>query len=215
MIEKLVAGIAQFKTRAYPERRPLFRQLAEGQKPPFLFITCSDSRINPNLITGADAGELFTLRNIGNIVPPHGWGQTEAEAVVEYAVVALGVRHIIVCGHSNCGAMKALLQPEQLQAVPTVAAWMTHAEETRTRVQQKYAHLSGKELLDATIRENVLVQLERVRGLPCVAPRADAGSLELHGWVYEIGEGDVYAYNPAAEEFRLLYDGPPGREGRA
>jgi carbonic anhydrase len=211
-LDKLVQGVTRFKNETYTAQRHNFERLAEGQKPPFLFITCSDSRIDPNRITGTDAGELFILRNIGNIVPPHGWGEAGAEAVIEYAVVALGVHHVIVCGHSNCGAMKGLLHPEQLAAVPSVAAWLAHAEETKARVQQKHGHLSGKALLDATIRENVLVQMERVRALPSVAPRIADGSLQVHGWVYDIGAGDVYAYDAAADQFQLLYDGPPNTE---
>lgn len=207
-IEKLIQGVGRFKNQTFAAERGTYERLAESQSPSFLFITCSDSRIRPHVITGADAGDLFILRNIGNIVPSHGSGQHEAEAVVEYAVVALGVGDIIVCGHSNCGAMKALLHPEQLETVPTVAAWLTHAEETRSRVRQKHGHLSGKALLDAAIRENVLVQRERVAALPCVAPRLADGSLQLHGWVYEIGDGDVHAYDPATQRFGLLYDGP-------
>jgi carbonic anhydrase len=193
-MDKLIKGIERFQCGVYKSKKQLFEQLALGQKPHTLLITCSDSRIQPDVITGAEPGELFILRNIGNIVPPHGWGQTGAEAVIEYATVALGVHDIVVCGHSHCGAMKALLDPHHLGELPTVAAWLTHAEETKTRVLQKHSHLQGEDLLDAAIRENVLVQVERVKSLPCVAPRLANGSLEVHGWVYRIESGEIVRF---------------------
>src|SRR4051794_25721253 len=118
-MDKLIRGIARFQAEVYKRNKSLFEQLASGQKPHTLFITCSDSRIQPDVITGTQPGEMFALRNIGNILPPHGQGEAEAEAVIEYAVVALGVRDIVVCGHSNCGAMKALLAPEHLAELPS------------------------------------------------------------------------------------------------
>jgi carbonic anhydrase len=200
MESRLIRGIERFKSHVFGPKKAMFEQLAQGQKPHTLFITCSDSRIQPDVITGTDPGELFVLRNVGNIVPPHGWGQTEAEAVVEYATVALGVHDIVVCGHAHCGAMKALLEPEHLGQLPTVAAWLAHAEETRARVQQKYGHLKGKELLDATIKENVLVQVERVKALPSVAPRLASG-LDVHGWVYQFESGEILHYSKERDAF--------------
>jgi carbonic anhydrase len=211
-MDKLIKGVARFQAGIYTQKKQLFEQLALGQKPHTLFITCSDSRIQPDLLTGVEPGELFTLRNAGNIVPPHGWGQTKAEAVVEYATVALGVRDIVICGHSHCGAMKALLEPEHLGELPTVAAWLTHAEETRSRILAKYPHLRGKELLDAAIRENVLVQVERVEALPSVKPRLANGSLKVHGWVYTIESGEILHYCKSLDSFAPISAAEVARE---
>lgn len=186
--------------------------MASGQKPEKLLITCSDSRIQPDIITGTEPGELFILRNVGNTVPPHGVGQTEAEAVVEYAVVALGVRDIVVCGHSHCGAMKALLEPSHLNELPIVAGWLSHAQETKGRVTRKYRHLTGEALLDAAVRENVLVQVERVKSLPCVAPRLAAGRLEVHGWVYQIETGEILHFCKDHDAFTPITAAEAARE---
>jgi carbonic anhydrase len=211
-MQKLIHGHSKFKNEIYTQRRQAYQKLAEGQNPEALFITCSDSRIDPNLITGTAPGDMFILRNVGNLIPPHGWGEACSEAVIEYAVVALGVKDIVVCGHSNCGAMKAILHPEHLTKLPSVAAWLVHAEETKARVQQRHGGLTGIDLLNAAIRENVLVQLERLKSLPSVAPRLADGSLDLHGWVYNIGDGEVVAYDRASEEFRPI---APGQEARS
>lgn len=206
-MESLIRGIERFRAGIYQQKKQLFERLALGQKPHTLLITCSDSRIQPDVITGVEPGELFVLRNIGNIVPPHGWGQSEAEAVVEYATVALGVRDIVVCGHSHCGAMKALLTREHLGELPAVASWLTHAEETRARVLQKYPDLQGDDLIDAAIRENVLVQVERVASLPCVSPRLANGSLKVHGWVYNIERGELVHFDKDRNSFESLTPG--------
>lgn len=200
-MDTLIKGIERFQAGVYKDKKRLFEQLAFGQKPHTLLITCSDSRIQPDVIMGTEPGELFILRNIGNIVPPHGWGQNEAEAVIEYATVALGVRDIVVCGHSHCGAMKALLDPHHLEELPVVANWLTHAQETKSRILRKYPHLRGDELLDAAIRENVLVQVERVESLPCVAPRLANGGLKVHGWVYRIESGEIVHFRKDQDLF--------------
>jgi carbonic anhydrase len=175
--------------------------LAKGQNPETLFITCSDSRIDPTLLTRANPGDLFILRNAGNIIPAHGAGTGGEAATIEFAVAALGVKHIIVCGHSHCGAMKGLLQPEQVASLPAVSSWLSHAESTRRIVRENYGHLDGDRLLTATVEENVLVQLENVRTLPAVASRLVQGDLHLHGWVYKIETGEVFAYDLASGQF--------------
>ncbi len=167
-------------------------QLAKAQKPETLFITCSDSRIDPGLLTQSRPGDLFILRNAGNIIPPHGpHGSGREAATVEFAVAVLGVHDVIICGHSHCGAMQGLLEPERLADFPTISAWLVHAKATRQIVRDNYAHLEGERLLTATIEENVLVQLENLRTLQCVASRLARGDLHLHGWVYEIETGEV------------------------
>jgi carbonic anhydrase len=179
----------------------LFERLAEGQKPDALFITCSDSRINPNLITQSEPGELFIIRNAGNLVPPYGAANGGEGATIEFAVVGLGIEHIIVCGHSHCGAMKGLLHPESLTEMPLVAAWLGHAEATRRIAQQKYADRSAEALLNVTTQENVLVQLENLRTYPAVAAGVAGGQLKLHAWVYKIETGQVFAFDPEQGQF--------------
>ncbi len=205
-MQKLVQGIHQFQTHIFDSQRDLFERLANGQNPETLFITCSDSRINPNLLTQTDPGDLFILRNAGNIIPPHGASGGGEAATVEYAVSALGVKDVIICGHSLCGAMSALLSPESLKDLPTVASWLSHAESTRRIMKQNYSHLDGSPLLVATVEENVLVQLENLRTHPSIAVGLSRGTLKLHGWVYKIETGQVFTFDPESQQFRPLTD---------
>jgi carbonic anhydrase len=200
-MQKLIQGIHRFQQETFRPLQGLFEQLSKGQNPETLFITCSDSRIDPNLLTRSKPGDLFILRNAGNIVPPHGAASGGESATIEFAVAALGVKDIILCGHSHCGAMKGLLQPELLASLPDVSAWLSHAETTRRIVTSNYAHLDGTALLTATVEENVLVQLENLRTLPSVAARLLQGDLHLHGWVYKIETGEVFAYDLASGQF--------------
>ncbi len=200
-MQKLIEGIHRFQAETFRPLRGLFEQLSRGQNPETLFITCSDSRIDPNLLTRSRPGDLFILRNAGNIVPPHGAATGGEAATIEFAVAGLGVRDVIVCGHSHCGAMKGLLEPEAVAHLPAVAAWLAHAETTRRIVRENYAHLDGDRLLTATVEENVLVQLENLRTLPAVAARLKRGDLHLHGWVYKIETGEVFAYDPGPGQF--------------
>ncbi len=200
-MQKLIQGIHQFQTRDFRPLQGLFEQLAQGQSPDTLFITCSDSRIDPNLLTHSQPGELFILRNAGNIVPPHGAGAGGEAATIEFAVAGLGVKDIIVCGHSHCGAMRGLLQPETLSGLPSVATWLSHAETTQRIIRDNYGHLDGQRLLTATVQENVLVQLENVRTLPAVASRLVKRDLHLHGWVYKIETGEVFAFDSGQGQF--------------
>jgi carbonic anhydrase len=200
-MQKLVAGIHQFQQDSFRPLKGLFEQLAHGQKPETLFITCSDSRIVPNLLTQSSPGDLFIVRNAGNLVPPHSAISGGEAATIEFAVAGLGVRDIIVCGHSHCGAMKGLLQPELLKELPAMASWLTHAATTARIVRDNYQHLEGEKLLSAATEENVLVQLENLRTLPSVASRLVKGDLHLHGWVYKLESGDVFAYDPKECQF--------------
>lgn len=200
-MQKLIEGLHHFQTSIFSSQKELFERLAHGQSPEALFITCSDSRINPNLITQTGPGELFILRNAGNIVPPHGAANGGEGATIEYAVAALKVRDIIVCGHSHCGAMNGLLNLDSLDNLPSVRQWLSHAEATRRIVKQNYQHLCDAPLLTATIEENVLVQLENLRTHPAVAAALARGELNLHGWVYKIETGEVFAYDPEQEQF--------------
>jgi carbonic anhydrase len=208
-VQKLVEGIHHFQSNIFASERELFERLANGQFPEALFITCSDSRINPNLITQTAPGDLFILRNAGNIIPPYGAANGGEGATIEFAVTELGVKDIIVCGHSLCGAMKGLLNLDKLHDMPAVRAWLTHAEATRRIMKDKYPDLAGAALLTATVEENVLVQIENLRTHPCVASGLAKGNLKLHGWVYKIESGKVFAYDPGESQFVSLEAGPP------
>jgi carbonic anhydrase len=210
-MQKLIKGIHQFRDEQFGPLHGLFEELAHGQQPEALFITCSDSRIDPNLLTQSKPGELLILRNAGNIVPPHGAGLGGEAATIEFAVAGLGVKDIIICGHSHCGAMLRLLQPDAVANMPAVRQWLAHAETTQRIMSENYAHLTGHALLTATIEENVLVQLEHVRTLPAVASRLVRGDVHLHGWVYKIETGEVFAFDPQAGQFVPLaqYQPPP------
>jgi carbonic anhydrase len=201
-MDKLIEGVQAFRRSAYPKNRVFFEQLAaKQQKPEALFITCADSRINPNLITQTEPGDLFLVRNAGNIVPPHGAPTGGETATIEYAVEVLGIRNIVICGHSQCGAMKAILSGEGLDHLPAVRSWCSHAEATRRIVQQKYRHLSGDELVVAATEENVLVQMNHLSTLPCVAARLASGEIRVYGWYYDIGSGQVLQYDQSQGRF--------------
>lgn len=200
-VQKLIQGIHEFQEGDFRPLQGLFESLAHGQAPETLFITCSDSRIDPSLLTKSQPGDLFILRNAGNIVPPHS-GQAGGEAAtIEFAVAGLGVKDIIICGHSHCGAVKGLLDPSQVESLPAVAQWLSHAEATRRIMSENYLDLSPENRITAAIEENVLVQLENLRTLPCVKSRLVKGDLRLHGWVYKIETGEVFAYDRIDGQF--------------
>ena len=200
-MQKLIRGVCQFRERTFRPLRELFARLSEGQHPEALCITCADSRIDPNLLTQSRPGDLFILRNAGNIVPPQGAAGGGEAATIEFAVNVLGVKDIILCGHSDCGAMKALLQPQSVSSLPALSSWLSHAETTRRIVEDNFGHLDGEGLLTAAIQVNVLVQLENLRTLTAVASRLARGDLHLHGWVYQIEAGEVFAYEPGDGQF--------------
>ena len=201
-MQKLVEGIHQFQKDVFSSKQRLFERLAEGQHPLALFITCSDSRINPNLLTQTEPGELFILRNAGNIVPPYGAVEGGEAATIEYAVSVLGVKDIIICGHSHCGAMGGLLDQTQLEKLPAVRSWLAHCESTYRIINENYAHLADPTArLTATVEENVLVQLEHLRTHPTVAAALGRQALNLHGWVYKFESGQVFGYDPKESQF--------------
>jgi carbonic anhydrase len=214
-MQKLIQGIHQFRERDFRPLQGLFEQLAKGQSPETLFITCSDSRIDPNLLTRSQPGDLFILRNAGNIVPAHGAANGGEAATIEFAVAGLGVRDVIVCGHSHCGAIKGLLEPDMVRHLPAVRQWLQHAEATRRIVREKYTERTGLSLLTTAVEENVLVHLENLRTHPTIASRLAMGRLKLHGWVYKIETGEVFAYDPERGQFLPLAETAPGLHAQA
>jgi len=201
-MKKLIEGLRKFQTGYFKSHRELFEELAHGQHPRILFITCSDSRIDPNLITQVEIGQLFIIRNAGNIIPPYGASNGGEGAALEYAIEALNIEEIIVCGHSNCGAMKGLLKINELQEkMPLVYQWLKHAEPTRRLIKDNYQDLIGDELLDMTTAENILSQLNNLQTYPSVRSRLHQGRLCLHGWIYELETGTVLAYDAVSHQF--------------
>lgn len=191
---EFVEGFQRFG-EYYRENQALFDRLAsEGQFPKALFIGCSDSRVPPELLTGSGPGELFVLRQAGNIVPPFGTGDMGAGAVVEYAVLHLAVEHIVLCGHTDCGAIRALDAPPDWANEPHIARWIEHARPARTKVEASGLPEESHHL--ATVRENVLLQLEHLLSYDPVREGERAGTLTLHGWVYHLESGLVEAFDP-------------------
>jgi carbonic anhydrase len=189
--------------RTFPERTTDLRRLADGQHPEALFIACSDSRIVPALITGAEPGELFELRTAGNIVPVYDPARAFGEtATIEFAVEVLGVKNIIVCGHSHCGAVNAILWPGSCDALPALRQWLDDTEpHDETRKASDF--LDGSALTSA-VQRHVEVQLERLRGHPSVAKQLEYGRLRLHGWFYAIDIGVISVLHPQDGRFLPL-----------
>ncbi|GAA3388771.1 carbonic anhydrase [Streptomyces roseoviridis] len=185
--------------RRFGQRPEEFAPLAAGQSPAVLFITCSDSRVVPALITGARPGQLFELRTAGNIVPPYdNGGPTGEAATIEYAVEVLGVRDVVVCGHSHCGAVGALVRGDDLSAVPAVRDWLAHA------VPEGAAGRPDDPAVADAVRGHVLAQLLRLRSYPCVERRLADDRLRLRGWYYEVHTGAVHEYRPETDSFETL-----------
>ena len=205
-VQKLEAGIHHFQANYFASNRNLFERLAEtGQRPETLFITCCDSRIVPTLITTTAPGELFIVRNVGNIVPSKDRGVLGGvSAAIEYAVEVLEVGDVIVCGHTNCGAIDAILNPERVAHLPFVSRWLAESSRIPQIIEDRYGHLEGEARMTATVQENVLIQLENLRSFDFVTRRLDAGTLKMSGWVFKIATGDVFAYDPLSEQFLQL-----------
>ena len=189
--DRIRAGVGRFR-EYFEENRELFELLAaEGQAPQALFICCSDSRVAPEWLTQSDPGDLFVTRNVGNIVPPYGSGQTSIGAVIEFAVLQLAVRHIILCGHTDCGGIRALDQPADCWGQPHLARWIEYARPARTQVEASGLPEEDRHL--AAVRANVLLQLENLRSYDPVRAGERAGALTLHGWVYHLEAGIIEA----------------------
>jgi carbonic anhydrase len=199
-MENIIAGVRKFQHDVFPHYRELFGRLASEQSPDALVITCSDSRVDPTLLTQSEPGQLFELRNAGNLVPPYGEFIGGVTATIEFAVVALQVPNIIICGHSGCGAMAELLDPKLSQAMPNVARWLGYAAVVREALAGTGA-LDGPNALERAVDANVLVQLANLRTHPCVAEALTKEQIKLHGWVYDIASGGVRRYDETWGQF--------------
>jgi carbonic anhydrase len=193
VLEELKAGVRRFRTDVYPENKDAYVKAAsEPQKPHALIVTCADSRIDPELITQSQPGDIFVTRNVGNLVPAYGEMLGGVSAVIEYAVSALKVQHVVICGHSDCGAMKGLLNPGSLEKLPTVKSWLTNAQAALS-VANSLSHKDDRpsDTLRQLTEENVLLQLQHLRTHPSVAGAMARGELTISGWVYDIGKGEI------------------------
>jgi carbonic anhydrase len=203
-MDDIIAGVRTFQRDVYPQYRELFEDLAAGQSPEALVITCSDSRVDPFLFTNARPGQLFVIRNAGNLVPKYDGLVGGVTATIEFAVVGLRVPNIIVCGHSGCGAIQGLLHPETLEGMPHVSDWLKHHAEPVLEILSKTGRLGGPEELPQAVDANVLVQLENLRAHPCVAEALADGKIKLHGWVYDFVTGSINAYDDQRQQFSAL-----------
>jgi len=202
-MKALIEGFLKFQTEAFPERSDLFKHLATTQHPGTLFITCSDSRVVPELLTQQEPGELFVIRNAGNIVPSYSPHPGGVSATVEYAVAVLGVTDIVICGHSDCGAMTAIAQCKCMDHLPAVSGWLQHSESAKV-INESRTHANSAAKLSSMVRENVIAQLANIQTHPSVRLAQEKGQLNLHGWVYDIETGSVDALDSDNRTFKSL-----------
>lgn len=201
-MHRLIEGFERFRSEEFPGRQGLFSQLAGGQKPRALFITCSDSRIDPNLLTQSEPGELFTLRNAGNLVPQYSDLDGGEAATIEYAMIGLKIPQIIVCGHSQCGAMGALLDPDAARNFPAVGRWLEHAAAARQIVEEDLGNTaSPAQRALAAVYANVLVQMDHLKTHPTVSAALAEHKVEIHGWVYHFETGEVFTHEESTGRF--------------
>jgi carbonic anhydrase len=201
----LYQGYAHFRTNVYPKTADLFRALANGQKPPVCLITCSDSRVVPETILQTIPGEVFVIRNAGNLVPT--WGETHSgvAASIEYAVAAVKVQHLVVCGHSSCGALREVLERKHVQTLPAVTAWLEHAGPSArwlAALLHDTVGVSEDHKLRLLTEANVLTQISHLHQYPAVAAAVASGSLQIHGWMFDIGTAELRVLDQEAGVFR-------------
>lgn len=213
-MQRLLEGYARFRREIFPQHRDRFRLLADRQQPDVLFITCADSRVVPDLILQTEPGDMFLCRAVGNIVPPHGSMPGGISSTIEYAVEVLHVRHIIVCGHSDCGAIKAVLPPDpadardhrKLPQLPLTAKWLGYIEPAWKYLPPGTPSDDHRALHTALIHANVIAQLENLKTHPEVARSLAQDALQIHGWFYDILSGSVEAYDQHERRFLPLED---------
>jgi carbonic anhydrase len=208
-MKKLIAGIVDFRRNTQASYREMFGELATGQFPDSLFIACSDSRVVPNTFASTDPGDLFVIRNVGNLIPPcdpHGVSTSDESeaAAIEFALQNLSVKNIIVCGHSECGAMRALIQGRRKVAAPNLRSWLRHGDLALDLLKTGKAPDSALSEANQLSQLNTLLQIENIKSYPIVQKRIDEGTLAVHAWWFDIGKADVYAYLAPENKFLLI-----------
>ncbi len=210
-MKNAVLGYYRFKSKYFKQKQLLFSKLAKAQNPDILFITCSDSRVDPCVLTQTDPGEIFVIRNAGNIVPAHSIDTCGVSASIEFAVQAIGVKHIVICGHSDCGAMKGVIDPSTLKNLPNVKNWLNHSKRAVEMTLIENDPLISKEL-NTVIRNNILIQIKNLRTHNVVLQKLKTNSLEIHGWFYDIGKGSLDVFDestglfiPAEEKYKTIF----------
>lgn len=206
-MQDIIDGFLKFQRNAFPERAGLFKDLANQQSPRALFISCSDSRLVPELVTQREPGDLFVIRNAGNIVPSYGPEPGGVSASVEYAVAALRVSDIVICGHSDCGAMTAIATCKCLDSMPAVAGWLRYADSGRV-VNEARQHVNQQAKVASMVRENVIAQLANIQTHPSVRLALEEKRVTLHGWVYDIESGCIQAFDSRTGKFVPLAESP-------
>ena len=209
-MKDIIDGFLRFQREEFPERAELFKDLANQQSPRALFISCSDSRLVPELVTQREPGDLFVIRNAGNIVPSYGPEPGGVSASVEYAVAALQVRDIVICGHSDCGAMTAIATCTCLDHMPAVAGWLRYADSGRV-VNEARKHQDPQAKVASMVRENVIAQLANIQTHPSVRLALEEKRVALHGWVYDIESGCIQAFDGRTGTFVSLAENPDVR----
>jgi carbonic anhydrase len=203
-MDRLIAGHKRFLAEVFPGRRDQFKLLSDRQAPEWLFITCSDSRVVPDLILGTGPGDLFITRNAGNVVPITGHDVDGGTATIEYAVEVLKVKSAILCGHSDCGALKAALAPKDLETLPKARRWLSHVEAAFSHRQPLNPADGEHAELASLIRGNVVAQLWNLKAQPSVARAVIEGRLTVHGWYYDILTGRIEQYDEEIKRFLPL-----------
>ena len=210
-IAEFIAGFKRFQERYFSEDRDLFERLGQGQSPKTMIVACADSRVDPALLTGAVPGDVFVVRNVANLVPPYERAGSFASvpAALEFAVLSLGVEHIIVLGHAQCGGIHALMSGAGTSG-EFIGKWVGIAQRARERVLAELAAKPPALQERACEQASILVSLENLMAYPWIAQRVAAGTVHLHGWYFDIEEGDLLSYNPARNAFEPVAANSPG-----
>ncbi len=208
-MKKLIQGIIDFRKRKHPSYKETFKKLALEQRPDVLFIACSDSRVAVNVFASTDPGDLFVVRNVGNLVPPSGMlgmsiGDESELAALEFALLKLGVKDIIVCGHSECGAMHAIFNGRDKVDAPHLRSWLAHGQPSLDLLEACKWEQTDIAPHNRLSQLNVLQQLEHLKTYPIVTERMKAGTLKIHGWWFDIGQAEVYFYSEKDDRFHVF-----------
>ena len=214
-MQKLIQGVHSFQTDEFRSYSGLFRRLArEGQAPHTLFITCADSRVLAELITGSKPGDLFVVKNVGNIVPPASVsGPNSTAAAVEFAIESLGVTDVVICGHTQCGAMTAIVRGiPHAEHQPHLAEWLEQSRAVREVVARNYPEVTDLADLEILVaEENVLFGLENLKTYGVVRRAMEKNTVRLHGWMFQIRTAKLFAYNSGNGQFEpLLHNSAEG-----